>query len=646
MNMRLTFATLFLGAILLVGTPFAAHAQTAEQLRAQIAEILQQIYTLQSQLQTSSDTPTAVTPSDTNTATFQYSGCPDLQFNLERGNRDSQVAVEVTMLQRFLAQDPQIYPEGEITGYFGPATERAVQRFQVRHGIVTKGDYASTGYGRVGPRTRWAIKNSCAGSTSAVETYGFTVSPTQGPIDLEVTASFEFTGSSCTSYELDWGDGSSPETQQSQVNAECTGDFVRKTLSHTYATAGTYTVRLRIGRGALTTAPVIGQLQVVAKEKDEPDYPIDPNAKAFLTFSNTEGYAPFAAGMVLRSQVPMSCTSYELDWGDGTALVKKEAGTSPCLSANGYTKEFTHVYKNAGVYTIYVRAGRGALSTLPRVEQRIVVHNTRTGTASSCFVEPNNGIAPHSVRARVLLGGGLCDGNLTYSVDWGDGSVSAPRTCLDQNYHYEELTHTYLTAAIYTARLQQAHPNAYFDEEVCTVNVTASTNTGNNAVTNSCQSWTDGCNTCSRSYIGGPAACTQRYCLQQGTAQCYNYFETSTAVPTNDTLTFRILSKSTRTVEFTALINTVKSCDGGLYTLYFGDSQNSPQPYPADVCSSFERKITHKYAQDGAYTAVLLKDGVAIEQVNVVLNSTSSFAQKNIATVIITIENFIRSLFK
>lgn len=52
---------------------------------------------------------------------------------------------DVRKLQEFLAQDKIIYPEGLITGYFGPATERAMKRLQEKHGLEQ--------VGRVGPKT-------------------------------------------------------------------------------------------------------------------------------------------------------------------------------------------------------------------------------------------------------------------------------------------------------------------------------------------------------------------------------------------------------------------------------------------------------------------------------------------------------------
>ncbi|MFC1789655.1 peptidoglycan-binding protein [Patescibacteria group bacterium] len=52
---------------------------------------------------------------------------------------------DVELLQEILATDPEIYPEGLITGYFGPLTERAVKKFQKKMGVEQ--------VGIVGPKT-------------------------------------------------------------------------------------------------------------------------------------------------------------------------------------------------------------------------------------------------------------------------------------------------------------------------------------------------------------------------------------------------------------------------------------------------------------------------------------------------------------
>ncbi len=64
----------------------------------------------------------------------------------------------VTMLQRFLAGNPAIYPQGLVTGYYGPLTEEAVKRFQKDNGIQDVGE--------VGPQTRSVLNAYLANATS------------------------------------------------------------------------------------------------------------------------------------------------------------------------------------------------------------------------------------------------------------------------------------------------------------------------------------------------------------------------------------------------------------------------------------------------------------------------------------------------
>lgn len=46
---------------------------------------------------------------------------------------------EVRRLQKILASDPAIYPEGLQTGFFGPLTAKALTRFQEKHGLKVEG---------------------------------------------------------------------------------------------------------------------------------------------------------------------------------------------------------------------------------------------------------------------------------------------------------------------------------------------------------------------------------------------------------------------------------------------------------------------------------------------------------------------------
>lgn len=69
--------------------------------------------------------------------------------NLSVGSEGS----DVSQLQTILTTLGH-YTYGEITGYYGQATQAAVQRYQCAKGIVCFGTPASTGYGAVGPKTR------------------------------------------------------------------------------------------------------------------------------------------------------------------------------------------------------------------------------------------------------------------------------------------------------------------------------------------------------------------------------------------------------------------------------------------------------------------------------------------------------------
>lgn len=87
-------------------------------------------------------------------------------YTFSRLLRSGSSGQDVAELQKILKKDPSIYPEGVVSGYFGSATERAVQRFQITHGLATRDTPLSAGYGIVGPKTR-AKLNEISGGTGA-----------------------------------------------------------------------------------------------------------------------------------------------------------------------------------------------------------------------------------------------------------------------------------------------------------------------------------------------------------------------------------------------------------------------------------------------------------------------------------------------
>lgn len=134
--------TSFVAGVLMLGlvVPVSASAQTsvADQL-AQIQALTTQIKALQDQINSLQKQQLELQSTAQQTAFAIASG-------LNVGAEGDQVA----LLQTLLSLDNTIYPEGKVTGYFGPMTRLALQRFQQKNGLE--------GVGFVGPRTRNALE--------------------------------------------------------------------------------------------------------------------------------------------------------------------------------------------------------------------------------------------------------------------------------------------------------------------------------------------------------------------------------------------------------------------------------------------------------------------------------------------------------
>lgn len=137
------------------------------EIEQRIADLISQISVLQAQLNTlrglsgggiGPAATSTTTTSTTDTSIFRNFGNVVSNFvqNLVPGSRGD----AVSNLQRALKSDSSIYPEGLVTGYFGPLTENAVKKFQAKNNIVNQGDANSTGYGAVGPKTNAKLNNA------------------------------------------------------------------------------------------------------------------------------------------------------------------------------------------------------------------------------------------------------------------------------------------------------------------------------------------------------------------------------------------------------------------------------------------------------------------------------------------------------
>ncbi|KKS95709.1 hypothetical protein A3B05_01680 [Candidatus Giovannonibacteria bacterium RIFCSPLOWO2_01_FULL_43_160] len=110
-------------------------SSTTAELQTQIQDLLKQVQALQQQV-TTLKVELGQQPEIAISAVP-----PGLTRNLYRGLSGD----DVRGLQQFLSQDKEIYPEGLVTGYFGPLTEGAVKRWQEKHDIES--------LGIIGPKT-------------------------------------------------------------------------------------------------------------------------------------------------------------------------------------------------------------------------------------------------------------------------------------------------------------------------------------------------------------------------------------------------------------------------------------------------------------------------------------------------------------
>lgn len=64
----------------------------------------------------------------------------EIKVVLKDGLAEGMTDEDVAKIQEILATDPSLYPEGLVTGYFGPLTRKALMRFQERHQIRVTGE--------------------------------------------------------------------------------------------------------------------------------------------------------------------------------------------------------------------------------------------------------------------------------------------------------------------------------------------------------------------------------------------------------------------------------------------------------------------------------------------------------------------------
>ena len=436
--------------------PLFVHAAPADELREQIAALFLRVQELQAMLD-------IIESGNANTSTGSANAsCPVIARNLGIGSEGA----DVTALQRFLAADVSIYPEGTVSGYFGSLTERAIQRWQTKQGIVSSGAPGTTGYGAVGPQTRNALQN-CGGASGQVGGI-IKVTPISGNAPLTVNATATVNAAlSCSSatYFVNFGDGSTA-TAITVPQGHC-AELV-KNISHTYTSSGTYTVTLSVGSHQTTVKVQVGTgAGSTGNANNNGTQSTDS-----LTLTPLSGTVPLRvdARFLARSGDP-----YEINWGDGRPVTASGVFTQrSSLPANGtvFTQPLvstlaSHTYTTSGTHAVVLKYGRyereGDLWVWRTrfLTGQVAVTGSATGGSvsggvggNSIVASPSNGAVPLTVTFNVRVNGNSSCSSGTYSLQFGDGNTAdlpfGANTCAPQDF---VVTHRFDSPGTYTVRL-------------------------------------------------------------------------------------------------------------------------------------------------------------------------------------------------
>jgi len=195
---------------------------------------------------------------------------------------------------------------------------------------------------------------------------GLSLSPISGTVPLTTSVTFPVKSSNCTSYEVKWGDGTIDQYEPKSFT-NCNNDSGTDSLTHTYLQYGSYDVTFKSGNALLAELPLVGvwgQWTVLVEDNVSPD--------VSLKISPTKGLAPLAVTASVAGYGE-SCTSYYIDWGDGSVPLAYEGKSSGCYDFT-FKNDYTHTYTQPGIYRVYTKVGhRAALIDLHAAGQNITV---------------------------------------------------------------------------------------------------------------------------------------------------------------------------------------------------------------------------------------------------------------------------------
>lgn len=566
----------------------------AQSLLAQIAQLQQMLALMQSSPSVSSSVVTGTGGVVVPTAGANVPGGGGVCPNIGRVLRPGMSGDDVRRLQVFLATDRTIYPEGQVTGYYGALTQAAVQRWQIKHNIVASGTIETTGFGMVGPRTAASMSLQCSisgggsGGTGSPTVGGFLqVTPISGtaPLLVSVTATVN-TVNSCQSatYVLDWGDGSASQAIPVSAN---TCKQLQQNYTHTYTYGGQYTIKLSAG-GHESTATVL------VNGPARPDGVI--GSPSTISVTSPSGGQNFSTGNTITiawqtgAVVPGATIVLDLFTGSGQKVAPQDviavtaygagsiqwtipgaSGATACPAI--YPGRLCGVNVPTGSYkiraTVYQNATAGGQTFGPILAQAdsgvfTVIASaslpTQTFTASTA-----SGDAPLTVTFSGVLtsdNNSWCSTGCFNLLRYGDGGADFLSLPIAQNSSRQySITHTYQNPGSYTAVLYQG-------EDI-------SNPTVGSAITIT---------------VGGNSSYT---------------YTSPTVAPASGSN--ELVARTT--------FDLASTCDR--YRVDWGDNSSDSQAAGSCAQSPVQKTIDHQYAQAGTYT-ITIERGANLSQVNTI----------------------------
>lgn len=299
--------------------------------------------------------PTLTWQSSQGASNYQYNLSEDQNFSsiVESGSVSGATAIEVNST---LAYDSQYFWRVRAVGNVTTSEWSSVFSFRTKANSSPNASFAASNSGGVVPLV----------------------------VNFDASGSNDPDGDALT-YAWDFGDGS-------------TGAGV--TVSHTYATIGTYTVVLTVSDGLLADSQ---SAQVVVT-------PANSAPSAAITASGTLGQAPYQVSLDASgsSDPDGDSLTYNWDFGDGTG----DSGAS-----------VSHIYTTGGSFTVTLTVSDGSLSDSETLV--ITVSAPNVAPVASFTSSSASGQAPFEM---TFDASGSSDPNgdaLTYAWEFGDGSTGS-----------------------------------------------------------------------------------------------------------------------------------------------------------------------------------------------------------------------------